>query len=182
MNVDKMPPEILRNDIRMTYPNYRAPEWYENRKVWDNPKDTVSVPTGMFIDDDKCNDKPVTISTTFLNNYGTVAPKRKNPTFIRSKDWKVDSKVISVKAIANPDTITNNIEEVLGCVPNKQYMKDNPVRATLYHKNPGHARIVRRRNLLWHTEMERHGIEVRQCAWWNEGYSYNGAWDPSVCK
>ncbi len=86
---------------------------------------------------------------------------------------------MSTKVSINPDTITFNHEEIAHCLPDKEYMKDNPVRATLYHKTPGWARIVRR--LFWHTDMKREGIEVRQCAWWNEGFGYNGAWDPSRC-
>lgn len=81
----------------------------------------------------------------------------------------------------NPDPVTFNTEEVINCRPNMDYMKDNPVRATLYHKEPGKARIVRRRGLLWHTNMVREGIEVRQCAVWNEEYSMTGAWDPAPC-
>jgi len=195
MNVDKMAPETLREGIRRKYPNYEGPEWQENNKTWENPKDTFTVPTGMFIDNPKCNDKPVTMSATILNGYGEVAPKRKNPTYIRAKEWKVDSKVISVKVSVNPDSVLydrdyldnegnvqNSKKDALGCAPNKAYMQENPIRATLYHKKEGHSRITRRRNLLWHTNMERKGIEVRQCAWWNEGYSYNGAWDPSACR
>ena len=53
--------------------------------------------TGMFKDDEDCNDKPVTISATIMNNYGNVTPPRKNPTFIRAKEWRIDSKVVSVK-------------------------------------------------------------------------------------
>ena len=81
----------------------------------------------------------------------------------------------------NPDPVTFNTEEVINCRPNMDYMKDNPVRATLYHKEPGKARIVKRRGLLWHTNMVREGIEVRQCAIWNEEYSMTGAWDPAPC-
>ena len=51
----------------------------------------------MFKDDEDCNDKPVTISATIMNNYGNVTPPRKNPTFIRAKEWRIDSKVVSVK-------------------------------------------------------------------------------------
>ena len=83
MNVDKVDLSVLRRDIRRTYPNYQSPEWSENKLTWPNPRDTVSVPTGMFMRDVNCYDKPVTISTTFLKNYGEVAPHRKNPSFIR---------------------------------------------------------------------------------------------------
>ena len=182
MNVDKMGPETLREGIRLEYPHYDKDEWEENKVKWDDPKDNYSVPTGMFKDIEGCNDKPVTISATILNNYGKVTPPRKNPSFIRAKEWRIDSKIVSVKVSINPDPITFEKEEVETCEPDKDYMKENPVRATLYHKIPGKARIVRRRGLLWHTDMVREGIEVRQCAWWNEGYSVTGAWDPSPCK
>ena len=72
MNVDKMAPETLREGIRRTYPNYEGPEWLENKKTWKDPKDTFTVPTGMFIDNPKCNEKPVTMSATILNGYGEV--------------------------------------------------------------------------------------------------------------
>ena len=182
MNVDKMDVDVLRKDIRKNYPNYNGPEWYVNKVSWGYPNDTFSVPTGMFLTEDGCRDKPITISATILNEYGKVAPKRKNPTFIRSKDWNVDSRVVSTKVSVNPDPITGIWEEVLGCAPNLEYMRENPVRATLYHWGTRKARVKRRRNLLMHTDMIRDGVEVRQCAWWNEGYSYNGAWDPSVCR
>lgn len=182
MNVDKMDVDVLRKDIRKNYPNYNGPEWYVNKVSWGYPNDTFSVPTGMFLTEDGCRDKPITISATILNEYGKVAPKRKNPTFIRSKDWNVDSRVVSTKVSVNPDPITGIWEEVLGCAPNLEYMRENPVRATLYHWDTRKARVKRRRNLLMHTDMIRDGVEVRQCAWWNEGYSYNGAWDPSVCR
>ena len=92
-----MGPETLREGIRLEYPHYNSGEWLENKASWDQAKDTYSVPTGMFKDVDACNDKPVTISATILNNYGKVTPPRKNPTFIRAKEWKIDSKIVSVK-------------------------------------------------------------------------------------
>ena len=127
MNVDKMAPETLREGIRRNYPNYDGAEWAQNKKTWTNPYDNFTVPTGMFMDKDGCNDKPVTMSATILNGYGEAAPKRKNPTFIRAKEWKVDSKVISVKATVNPDTIEyeKTLKDVLGCSPNKDYMQEN---------------------------------------------------------
>jgi hypothetical protein len=29
--------------------------------------------------------------------------------------------------------------------------------------------------------MERLGVEVRQCVWWNPDFGTNGAWDPAYC-
>ena len=180
MNVDKVHVNQLREGVRMEYPNYKAGEWVDNKKKWENPKDTFSVPTGMFKDQEGCNDKPVTISATILNRYGDACPKRKNVAYITSNDWDIDSKVVSTKVQANPDSVTFNYEEVANCLPDLKYMEDNPVRATLYHKKVGFARIVRR--LQWHSDMVREGIEVRQCAWWDESFSTNGAWNPRVCK
>ena len=70
-------------------------------------------------------------------------------------------------------------------------MQFNPIRAILYHKTPGNARIIKRkRKLLWHSDMRRIGfhdgdgkemIEVRQCVWWNEKFGTNGAWDSKYC-
>ena len=51
----------------------------------------------------------------------------------------------------------------------------------LYHKQPSKARI-QTRNLLWHSDMERLGVEVRQCVWWNPDFGTNGAWDPAFCE
>ena len=70
-------------------------------------------------------------------------------------------------------------------------MEYNPIRAILYHKTPGNARVMKRkRKLLWHSKMRRIGfhpddgnerIEVRQCVRWNEKFGTNGAWDPMHC-
>ena len=184
MNVDKLGPDTLRNKfgIRLEYPHYDDQEWKENKAKWGDPKDEYSVPTGMFMKVEGCNDKPITISATIMNNYGNVTPPRKNPSFIRAKEWAIDSKVVSVKVKLNPDPITFELEEVKACKPDMDYMKDNPIRSKLYHKQIGKARIKARRGLLWHTDMKRHGIEVRQCAVWNEGYANGGAWDPAFCK
>jgi hypothetical protein len=65
MNVDKLDPLVLRMGIRKTYPDYSGPEW--KGLAWKNTKETISVPTGMFLHDPNCYDKPVTISSTILN-------------------------------------------------------------------------------------------------------------------
>ena len=50
MNVDKMAPDILREGIRRSYPNYDGAEWFHNKRTWINPHDNFTVPTGMFMD------------------------------------------------------------------------------------------------------------------------------------
>ena len=29
--------------------------------------------------------------------------------------------------------------------------------------------------------MQRFGVEIRQCVWWNPDFGTNGAWDPAFC-
>ena len=183
MNGDKYFAQDMRRNVRLSYPNYQGAEWKEARDTWDSPNDTYSVPTGMFKDQNECNDKPITVIATILNDYGKVSSKRRNPALIISRKWRVDSKVVSVMADVNPDTMDYNYEDVIKCSPNLEYMRQNPLRATLYHKNPEMARFKKRiaRKLLWHTNIKRDGVKIRQCAWWNHRFGSNGAWDPSVC-
>ena len=99
--------------------------------------------------------------------------------------------MISTQVDITPDTYDFEYDPVERCLPDLNYMTYNPIRAILYHKTPGNARIMKRkRNLLWHSDMRRIGfqdddgkewIEVRQCAWWNEKFGTNGAWDPKYC-
>ena len=56
-----------------------------------------------------------------------------------------------------------NYKEVEPCLPDPQYLKWNPIKATLYHFDPTQARIERRvaRSLLWHSEKNLgEGVEV----------------------
>ena len=96
----------------------------------------------------------------------------------------MDSKVVSLRVDVNPDTMEYNLDEIEKCLPDPEYMKWNPVKATLYHNDPTPARIEQRvsRKLLWHSDKELgEGIEVRQCALWNERFGTHGAWDPTPC-
>ena len=111
---------------------------------------------------------------------------------IQAREWAIDSKVISTQVDITPDTYDFEYEPVERCLPDLEYMEYNPIRAILYHKTPGSARIMKReRKLLWHSKMRRIGfqdddgkewIEVRQCVWWNEKFGTNGAWDPKYCN
>ena len=90
---------------------------------------------------------------------------------ITAKEWSVDSKVVSIRVDVNPDTMEYDYKEVEKCTPSPEYMKWNPIKATLYHIDNTVARIEKRtlRKLLWHSSKNLgEGIEVRQCAWWND--------------
>ncbi len=78
MNVDKLPPEVFREKPRLEFPNYDGEEWTANKMKWDNPRDTFSIPTGMFKDQPNCNEKDVTFIATIYNEVGLVMPRRRN--------------------------------------------------------------------------------------------------------
>ena len=78
MNAQKLPPEIFRATPRLEFPNYDGIEWFANKVKWDNPKDTVSVPTGMFKDQEGCTPIPVTFVVTIFNELQRVMPRRRN--------------------------------------------------------------------------------------------------------
>ena len=78
MNAMKLPPEIFRASPRLELPNYDNLEWFANKVKWEDPKDTYSVPTGMFKDQEGCNNNPVTFVVTIFNELQRVMPRRRN--------------------------------------------------------------------------------------------------------
>lgn len=183
---DKVPPEIYKEKIRMQYPNYAGLEWKPLTLSWNNPKDSWSVPTGMYKDQEACRDKPVAIVSTIYNQLSAVYPRRRNPALIRGNDWRIDARIIvvSVAGCVDPSDFDDaDLDAADLCHPNVEYMKDNPVKYTLWHKEPGPARIASRHlTSTWFSDSDYTGIEVRHCVWWNEGFGPLGAWDANGCK
>jgi len=179
MEVDKLPFDTVRADgaVRMQYPDYSGWEWAEANAKWENVKDNFTVPTGMFINIPGCKEKPLTILTAIYNGLPKIAALRRNPVTIRSKNFFIDSKVISVRAKVSSDPIVGDITDTYQCEPEEEYMRWNPVRLVMYHSKPAKAK----RTLLWHTDDYWKGLEVRHCVWWNERFGTNGAWDDSGC-
>ena len=181
LNVDKLPFQTARDTgnpgHRMQYPDYDGWEWEEAKTSWDNLKDNFTVPTGMFMEIPGCNTKPLTILTAVYNGLPAITPKRRNPVNIRSQNFLIDSKVISVRAKVASDPMEGDITDTYQCQPDPQYMRWNPVRLVLWHKQPARAK----RTLLWHKENYWEGLEVRHCVWWNDRFGYNGAWDDTGC-
>lgn len=180
LNVDKIPLQPLRDsgEIRISYPDYDGWEWAEAKAQWNNVKDNFTVPTGMFESIPGCNNKPVTILTGVYNGLTYISPKRKNPVNIRSRKFRIDTKVISVRVKLNADPMEGDVTKVYQCWPDKEYMKWNPVKLTLWHNEVARAK----RTLLWHSDEYWEGLEVRHCVWWNERFGNNGAWDDTGCK
>ena len=101
-------------------------------------------------------------------------------------NWDVDARVVVTGVRANPDSLEYSREEeerASKCVPDSDYMKDNPVRYELYHFEVKRARLVRRLLATWFSDNDRvvGGVEVRHCVRWNENYGSRGAWDPNGC-
>jgi len=179
MNVDKLPFDYVREDgaVRVQYPDYSGWEWAEAKAKWEHVKDNFTVPTGMFMKIPGCNEKPLTIMTAVYNGLPKIAAKRRNPVSIRSSNFFIDSKVISVKAKVAADPMEGDITDTYQCEVDKEYMKWNPVRLIMYHSKPTKAK----RTLLWHSDDYWEGLEVRHCVWWNDRFGTNGAWDNSGC-
>ena len=180
MNVDKLPFDMVRSDgkVRLQYPDYSGMEWDTAKAEWDNVKDNFTVPTGMYMDVPGCSSKPMSILTAVYNGLPELVAKRRNPVTIKSKNFFIDSKVISVRTKINADPMTGDIEDTYVCEPDKDYMASNPVRLVLYHKKPQKSK----RTLLWHSDDYWSGLEVRHCVYWNEKFGFNGAWDDVMCK
>ena len=180
INVDKLPMEQIRGGgaVRMQYPDYSGWEWEEAKAKWENTKDNFSVPTGMFIDIPGCQTQPMNILTAIYNGLPAISAKRRNPVNIKSENFFIDSKVISVRTKMSSDPMVGDVSAVYHCEPSKKYMKWNPVKLRLFHNKPAKAK----RTLLWHTDDYWKGLEVRHCVWWNERFGTNGAWDTTGCK
>jgi len=179
LNVDKLPFDAVRENgaVRMQYPDYSGWEWEEAKAKWEHVKDNFTVPTGMFMNIPGCNDKPMTILSAVYNGLPKITAKRRNPVSIRSKNFFIDSKVISVRTKMASDPMEGDITDTYQCEPDEEYMKWNPVRLMLFHSKPAKAK----RTLLWHTDDYWKGLEVRHCVWWNARFGTNGAWDDSGC-
>ncbi len=75
---EKLQPSAFRQTVRRHYPNYEGLEWNFNRNRWKDPKDTFSVPTGMFKDNPECSDKDVTLVASMYDKLRLSMPNRRN--------------------------------------------------------------------------------------------------------
>ena len=97
-----------------------------------------------------------------------------------NKDWKIDSVVFSAQVKVTTDPLDSDFDEIAKCQPDKEFLANNQIRGEFYHFEVGHARL-KERKLLFHSEADRQGIEIRHCVWWNPSFGSNGAWDPNGC-
>ena len=187
MNSMKMPVDEYRKGPRIELPNYENPEWGVNNEAWGQPKDTFSMPTGMFKDQPGCNDSDVTFTFAMFNKMGRVFPRRRNMGYVRHLDWAVDCRIFTSDVAANVDpqaATPENIEAAGQCAPDPEFMKENTIKYTCAHFLPEAARLVRRplSTTTWFSDADRGGVEVRHCVWWNDQFGMSGAWDPNGCN
>jgi len=180
LNVNKIPIDDIRANgaVRMTGPDYSGWEWGEAHALWDNPKDNFSIPTGMFKEYSKCSEYPLTILSGIYNGLPLVTSLRRNPINIRSRQVKIDSKVVSIRVALNPNPMSSDASTTYSCPIDPNYMAYNPVRVTFWHFNPAPAK----RSLVWHSHDYWSGVQERHCVWWNKNFGINGAWDDTGCK
>lgn len=187
MNAMKMPVGEYRKGPRISLPNYEGLEWQVNNEAWGLPRDTFSMPTGMFKDQPGCNDSDVTFTFAIFNKMGRAFPRRRNMGLVRHLDWAVDCRIFTsdVAANVNPlDATKENIEAAGQCLPDPEFMRENTIKYTCEHFLPEQARLVRRplATTTWFSDADRGGVEVRHCVWWNDQFGMSGAWDPNGCN
>ncbi|CAB4062825.1 unnamed protein product [Lepeophtheirus salmonis] len=195
----KLAADKLSSQVRLTYPNYKSYEWETtNYEKFGEPRDEFSVPTGMFNDKKECQNLPISIIMSVHNEYRQITPKRRNPFYIKSKKWFLDSKVFIAKFQINLDPSLPNPALLDKCEISPNYMQWNPLRATFYHKQaikvfPFWSRKLRRKREINPDDYKYNknnifsnfrptGIERRTCVLWNEDFDENGAWDPRKCE
>ena len=76
-----------------------------------------------------------------------MGPLRRNPQSIRAKEFKLDSKAISVKLMFSPEP-DNFAQDLSSCNLDHEKMRYNPIRIRFYHNDIQTSL----RKLLWHED------------------------------
>ena len=76
-----------------------------------------------------------------------MGPLRRNPQSIRAREFKLDSKAISVQLMHSPDP-EDLTEDLSSCKLDHEKMRYNPIRIRFYHYDIQTSL----RKLLWHED------------------------------
>ena len=150
---------------------------------WAEIDDTMEIPLGInFTNPEICQERPLVLLMANYHGYGEMASLSRNPTHLRAKRFKIDSKVMTFKAAAATDLRAgddiysyHNLSSL--CKVDYEVMKYTPVRMRFYHIDRAHSR----RKLLWHDGELTSSIEVRRCVRFNYEIRPHGAWDSDGC-
>lgn len=153
-----------------------AGEEAEDRlEKWESLAESIQIPVNMF--SGSCVEKDVAIIGSVYDSFPD--PGRKNPVFIRAKRIKLDSRVVSVAALANKwDTYRGKFSPSPPCKPDKKLL----LRERILINMPTLTGINKKsssstRKLLFHENEGDISVIARHCAIWNSGIGTMGAWD-----
>ena len=182
MSVQKMP--MAR--FRARGPNfdvgaYQNPlgAWADALQNWENPGDSIIIPTEMFASQPECLNNSVTFLYAIYPCYARFAPLRRNPFSINAERFVLDSKVISVQFLLNNATSTDPSQDLLPQCQNTGLtdLKYSPIRIKFTHTSPETSR----RKILFHEDFTKTSIDVRLCVMWNPDIGMYGGWDANGC-
>jgi hypothetical protein len=152
--------------------------WAEALKNWENPGDSIIIPTEMYAGQPECLNNSVTFLYAIYPCYAHFAPLRRNPFSINTQRFVLDSKVITVKFRLNNATSVSNSDAQPQCQDTELTdLRYTPVRVKFNHYSPETSR----RKILFHEEFTKTSIDVRLCVMWNPDIGMFGGWDANGC-
>jgi hypothetical protein len=151
--------------------------WDIALQTWNNPEDSIAIPTKMYANSPQCINNSVTFMYAIYPCYGYFAPLRRNPFSIKAESFVLDSKVITVKFRINNDTTDPTVQEPSCQSVDISDLRYNPVTIKFNHN----SRETSRRKILFHEENVQSSIDNRMCVMWNPDIGMFGGWDTNGC-
>jgi len=140
----------------------------DSMEKWDSIPESIEIPLMLF--SGSCADMDISFVGSIYENF--PEPGRKNPVNIKSKDIKLDSRIMTIRASAN--RWNRNLEEFEPtCKPDPKLLYRKRLLINLVTKSKQKSR----RQLLFHSNEEVTTILRRHCAIWNSNIGMFGAWD-----
>ena len=135
---------------------------------WESLADSIEIPLMLF--SGRCADLDISFVGTIYENF--PEPGRKDPVNIKSRNIKIDSRVMTIDAFAN--SWDRNMESFsTKCKPDPKLLYRKRLLVTLETKE----KVKSKRQLLFHENEEKTTILKRHCAMWNPEIGLFGAWD-----
>jgi len=140
----------------------------DSMEKWDSIPESIEIPLMLF--SGSCADMDISFVGSIYENF--PEPGRKNPVNIKSKEIKLDSRIMTIRASAN--RWNRNLEEFEPtCKPDPKLLYRKRLLINLVTKSKQKSR----RQLLFHSNEEVTSILRRHCAIWNSNIGMFGAWD-----
>lgn len=168
------------NQFQRTGTFHEIHSFYANHPMnpnqgWDKYPEHIEFPTRFhFKNSSQCAHLPITFVQAIFDGYGAMAPLRRNPANIYSKEIKLDSKGVSMALGIGPDP--KDVTKTLNCQIDTDKMKYDPIKIRFMHYDTKTSQ----RKLLWTQDLDSN-IEQRKCAYFNPNFGPYGGWDASGC-